>query len=242
MAARRSPCATSAWRSWTEHAVCNLPAARRVCPRGNPRLAAPPAPADPTSAASAEADAALVRRVLAGETEAFEPLVVKYQARVFAAARRHARREDEVADIVQEVFLKAYERLAAFRGEAPFEHWLMRIATRTCLDFLRRHQRRREDAFTDLSDDERGWLERFRTAPDTAGEDAAAARALVGRLLDALAPKDRLVITLLEIEERPVKEIATLTGWSETLVKVRAFRARAAMRRALLRLHPAKYL
>lgn len=183
-----------------------------------------------------------MRRVLAGDREAFEPLVVKYQARVFAAARRHARREDEVADIAQEVFLKAYERLPGFRFEAPFEHWLMRIATHTCFDFLRRHQRRREDSFTDLGDEERDWLERFRTDPDTAGEDADAARALVGRLLDALSPKDRLVITLLEIEERSVKEIAALTGWSVPLVKVRAFRARSAMRRALLKLKTRTFL
>lgn len=205
-------------------------------------MAEPPAPADPTPAASAEADAALVRRVLAGDIGAFEPLVVKYQPRVFAAARRHARREDEVADIVQEVFLKAFERLAAFRGEAPFEHWLMRIATRTCFDFLRRHQRRREDTFTDLSDEERGWLERFQGDPDTAPEEAEAARTLVARLLDALPAEARLVITLLEIEERSVKEIAALTGWSVPLVKVRAFRARAAMRKALRRLSAAKYL
>lgn len=199
-----------------------------------------PPPANPPPAAPA--DEALVRRVLAGDRDAFEPLVVKYQPRVFATARRHARREDEVADIVQEVFLKAYERLPGFRFEAPFEHWLMRIATRTCFDFLRSHQRRREDAFTDLGDEERDWLERFRMEPDTAGEDADAARMLVRRLLEALPPEARMVITLLEIEERSVKEIAALTGWSVPLVKVRAFRARAAMRKALLKLKTRTFL
>jgi RNA polymerase sigma-70 factor (ECF subfamily) len=147
-----------------------------------------------------------------------------------------------VEDIVQEVFLKAFERLPGFRFEAPFEHWLMRVAVRTCYDFLRAHQRTRESTFTDLTREEEDWLDRFRSEPDAADDRAAAAQALVRRLMDQLSPEFRLVIQLLEIEERSVKEIHQLTGWSIPLIKVRAFRARAAMRRALGRLKPEKYL
>jgi RNA polymerase sigma-70 factor (ECF subfamily) len=187
-------------------------------------------------------EAQLIAAVLKGDAASFEPLVEKYSPRVFATARRYARRESEVEDIVQEVWLKAFEKLRSFRGEAPFEHWLMRLAVRTCYDFLRRHQRNRETTFTELTEPETDWLDRFVSLPESARDDAEAARLLVGRLLEQLSPAGRLVITLLEIEERSVKEIAKLTGWSVPLVKVRAFRARIEMRKGLARLAKEKYV
>ena len=187
-------------------------------------------------------DAECIAAVLKGDPESFEPLVKKYSPRVFATARRYARRESEVEDIVQEIWSKAFQKLGSFRAEAPFEHWLMRMAVRTCYDFLREHQRSRESNFTDLSDPENDWLEQFVRAPEEAREDSDAARQLVDRLLAMLSPPARLVITLLEIEDRPVKEIAALTGWSAALVKVRAFRARAEMRKCLRRIAKGKYL
>jgi RNA polymerase sigma-70 factor (ECF subfamily) len=161
---------------------------------------------------------------------------------VFATARRHSRTESEVEDIVQEIWTKAFQKLSSFRGEAPFEHWLMRMTVRTCYDFLREHQRNREATFADLSEPEEEWLDRFMASPEGASEEADAAKALVERLLDMLTPASRMIITLLEIEDRSVKEIAQLTGWSVPLVKVRAFRARAEMRRCLQRIARDKYL
>jgi len=187
-------------------------------------------------------EAELIAAVLKGDASSFEPLILKYSPRVFATARRYARLEREVEDIAQEVWLKAFQKLGSFRGEAPFEHWLMRLTVRTCYDFLRGHQRNREAAFSELSDSENDWLERFVTAPDSANEKAEAARLLVERILAQLPPPARLVITLLEIEERSVKEISKLTGWSVPLVKVRAFRARAEMRKILARMTKDKYL
>jgi RNA polymerase sigma-70 factor (ECF subfamily) len=187
-------------------------------------------------------DAELIAAVIEGNPAAFEPLVVRYSPRIFATARRYARRESEVEDIAQEVWLKAFQKLASFRGEAPFEHWLMRLAVRTCYDFLRGHQRNRETSFTELSEPESDWLDRFVTAPKDADECASAAHQLVERVLTMLSPAARLVITLLEIEDRSVKEIADLTGWSVPLVKVRAFRARAEMRKCLQRIARDKYL
>jgi len=194
------------------------------------------------SAAVERTDAELIAAVLNGETASFEPLVKKYQLRVFATARRYARRESEVEDIVQEVFLKAFQKLGSFRGDAPFEHWLMRLAVRTCYDFLRAHRRNREMSFADISDEESDWLERFGADPSDASEHAAAARELIERLLAQLSPAARLVLTLLEIEDRSVKEIAALTGWSVSVVKIRAFRARAEMRKCLEKLAREKYL
>lgn len=187
-------------------------------------------------------DAELIAAVLRGDASSFEPLVQKYSPRVFATARRYARRESEVEDIVQEVWLKAFHKLASFRGDAPFEHWLMRLAVRTCYDFLRGHQRNRESSFTDLTEPESDWLDRFVTEPDAASERSDAAKELVARLLEQLSPPARLIITLLEIEDRSVKEIAELTGWSVPLVKVRAFRARAEMKKLVARMARHKYL
>ena len=187
-------------------------------------------------------EAELIAAVLKGDAASFEPLIQKYSPRVFATARRYARRDSEVEDIAQEVWLKAFSKLPSFRGEAPFEHWLMRMAVRTCYDFLRGHQRNRESAFSELSEPENDWLERFVTAPETATDHADAAKLLIGRVLEKLSPPARLVITLLEIEDRSVKEIAELTGWSVPLVKVRAFRARSEMRKILLKMTRNKYL
>jgi len=187
-------------------------------------------------------EAELIAAVLQGDAERFGPLVQKYSPRVFATARRYARRESEVEDIAQEVWVKAFQKLASFRGEAPFEHWLMRLTVRTCYDFLRGHQRKKELSFSELSDGEVNWLERFVTQPEEGNEHADAARQLIERILEKLSPPARLIITLLEIEDRSVKEIASLTGWSVPLVKVRAFRARAEMKKVLGKLKREKYL
>jgi RNA polymerase sigma-70 factor (ECF subfamily) len=187
-------------------------------------------------------EAELIAAVLKGDAASFEPLVQKYSPRVFATARRYARRDSEVEDIAQEVWLKAFDKLKSFRGEAPFEHWLMRMTVRTCYDFLRGHQRNRESSFSELSEPENDWLERFVTAPEAASDNADAAKLLIGRVMEKLSPSARLVITLLEIEDRSVKEIARLTGWSVPLVKVRAFRARAEMRKILAKMTKDKYL
>ena len=187
-------------------------------------------------------EAELITAVLSGDSASFEPLIQKYSPRVFATARRYARRESEIEDIAQEVWLKAYEKLGSFRGEAPFEHWLMRLTVRTCYDFLRGHQRNREFTFTELSEPEQDWLEKFNAAPDVSTDDSDAAQLLVQRALEQLSAPARMVITLLEIEDRTVKEVAALTGWSVPLVKVRAFRARAEMRKVLAKMTKDKYL
>ena len=187
-------------------------------------------------------DKELIAEVLGGNPESFEPLVVKYQPRVFAIARRYARREDEVEDIVQTVFMKAYSKLSSYRGDAPFEHWLMRTATFTCYDFLRKHQRNREWNATDLSTEENEWLENV--GEDTTEKEAnqSAAKTLVDRLLESLKPDDRMIITMLDLEQKSVKEIAKLTDFTESNVKVRAHRARDKMKKILATLTPQKYL
>ena len=118
----------------------------------------------------------------------------------------------------------------------------MRLAVRTCYDFLRKHQRNRETNITELTDPERDWLEHHVSGGELDPERASAAKQLVDRLLAQLSPSARLIITLLELEDRTVKEISEITGWSIPLVKVRAFRARAEMKKLLSRVARDKYL
>jgi RNA polymerase sigma-70 factor, ECF subfamily len=218
------------------------PARAWAMPTEAPNL--PAVPAVPTAARHSghEDDLRWVAAVRQGDPAPFENLVLKYQARIFATARRYSRREHEVQDIVQEIFLKAFQKIGGFRGDAPFEHWLMRLAVRTCYDSLRVHQRNRELSVTDLASDESEWLERCAAQPDSTSGSCDAARQLVAKVFERLSPAARLVLTLLEIEDRSVKEISALTGWSVPLVKVRAFRARAEMRKCLKRLALDKYL
>ncbi|HON08225.1 MAG TPA: sigma-70 family RNA polymerase sigma factor [Verrucomicrobiota bacterium] len=189
-----------------------------------------------------EADAEIIKKVLNGNTASFEPLITKYQGRIFAIARRYTNNESDAQDIVQEVWIKAFSKLSSYRGEAPFEHWLTRLAVHICYDFLRRKKRGPEITFSDIGDGEQDWLERFKMDPNLAKEDEEAAKALIDKLLSQLSPSSRLVITLLEIEDKSVKEVAELTGWSPALVKVRAFRARAEMKKCLSKIIKSKYL
>jgi len=184
----------------------------------------------------------IIQEVLAGDTVAFEQLIAKYQARVFATARKYARRDSEVEDIVQEIFIKAYKKLSTYRSEAPFEHWIMTISVRTCYDYLRSHQRNKISNFSDVTQDEFDLLDVFGESEHPDRENQEAVAQLVHDLMEQLSPAARMVITLLDIEGRSVKEIAKLTGWSLSLVKVRAFRARKEMRKILENMNQEQYL
>jgi len=177
------------------------------------------------------ADECLIKDALAGDDGAFVQLVRRYKRKVFALAARFSRDADELEDICQDIFIKVYENLGKFRNEAPFEHWLARISTRTCYDALRK--RKKENILV-------AWESiHYEIADCSSGEAEAVqqARELLERGLVRLQPAERLVITLLELEEKSVREIAGMTGWSEANVKVRAFRARQKLRRLLEREH-----
>lgn len=172
-------------------------------------------------------DESLIRAVHAGDDAAFAQLVGRYKRRVFRLAARFARDNDEVEDICQNVFIKVYEHLSSFRNDAPFEHWLTRIAVRSCHDALRS---RRHDKFTLRLDDQ---THHIRDNTEKARHEARQARDLLRFALSRLRADERLVITLLELEGFSVREIAATTPWSESNVKVRAHRARQALKRIL---------
>ncbi|HTZ18726.1 MAG TPA: RNA polymerase sigma factor [Dissulfurispiraceae bacterium] len=172
-------------------------------------------------------DERLVKASLSGDDEAFGELVRRYKQKIFRLASRFARGSDELDDICQEAFIKAYQNLGKFRGDAPFEHWMTKIAVNVCYDMLRRQSRKRDNVPWDSV----AFSVGDPPASDTpSGEEAWE---ILSQAMNRLRPKERLVITLLHLEEKSVRETATLTGWSEANVKVRAFRARKELRRIL---------
>jgi RNA polymerase sigma-70 factor (ECF subfamily) len=180
----------------------------------------------------------LLERIRNGATDEFAEIVRRHQARVFAVLSRYERDAQRLEDLAQETFVKAWRALEQYDGRAPFEHWISRIAVRAAIDHLRKRQRvRNEVGFDEVGEDALDWLQ----ADGDEGEpEAGAARELLDLAMRDLAPADRLVITLQEIEGRSVKEIAGLMGISGVAVRVRALRARAKLKSALEKIKNAK--
>jgi RNA polymerase sigma-70 factor (ECF subfamily) len=182
------------------------------------------------SAQSSPSDEQLVDAALAGDDHAFAELSVRHKGRVFGVAARFAQDAAELEDICQEVFVQAYFKLRQYRRDSPFEHWILRITTHKCYDYLRKRRRRGPVLSVDAM---------LESGYEPSAPEAAAPHPDLERLHAAMAqlsPKERLVITLLELEERSIQEIADFTGWSVANVKVRAFRARAALRKLIEKL------
>lgn len=174
--------------------------------------------AEPTVDA-VDSEARLVHAARAGDQDAFAALVRRYQERVFRLAGRFFRRREEVEEVAQETFLRAWTKLGTYRAEAPFEHWLTRLCLRCAYDRLRQGR------------NEPGPL--GEAAELAAPAERPEARIEVERLLARLPAADRFVLVLLEGEGWSVAEIAERLGWSKVNVKVRAHRARRRLRRIL---------
>ena len=133
--------------------------------------------------------------------------------------------------------MKAFTQLESFEGRGSMEGWLTRIATNTCLNMIRSAKRRPESAVSNLTDDETDWLDdKLANIADEHHQSAerdVVVSDLAERLLGVLSPEDRLALTMIDGEEASVKEVAEITGWSESKVKVRAFRARRRLREAM---------
>lgn len=179
-----------------------------------------------------DAERRLVQASAAGDEEAFAALVRRYQGRVFRLVGRFFRQPQDVEEVAQETFLRAWLKLGTYSARAPFEHWLTRLCLRCAYDRLRRQGQRQTVQ----------PLSPHRSAEDGEGhdlEEVAApavdptARLEVERLLERLTPPDRFLLVLLEAEGWSVAEIAERLGWSRVNVKVRAHRARLRLRRAL---------
>jgi RNA polymerase sigma-70 factor, ECF subfamily len=145
-----------------------------------------------------------------------------------------------VEEAAQEVFLKAFTQLDSYEGRGSLEGWLTRIATNTCLNILRGAKRRPEQTLSELTDNENEWLEEklmnVASEKQRSVEQDLIAADLADRVLGVLSPEDRLALTMIDGDDASIKEVAELTGWSESKVKVRAFRARRRVRETMEKL------
>jgi RNA polymerase sigma-70 factor (ECF subfamily) len=189
-----------------------------------PLTGAGKAPASPL----AVDERALVRRAQKGDKLAFETLVQRHQHRVFAVARGILKRQEDVEDIAQQVFVKAYFSLQRFDQRAAFSTWLYKITVNECWDLLRKRKARPLVYESDFNEEQsRQYSASEREAgrgPDTS--ERMAMRQRLDTMLGQLDKRDRAMLVLKEVEGFSVEEIAATLGLNANTVKVRLFRAR----------------
>ncbi len=180
-------------------------------------------------------DAQLVELVLTGDETAFENLFDRYKRLVASIAGRYFRRPEQIEEIIQISFSQAFFQLRYFRGmqDFSFPSWLGKITTNACLDELRKQKRKPENLLCDISEPETEILLRDATNNGKSAENIMVERDLAEKLLSHLKAEDRAILQMLDAEEMSVGEIANITGWSKSKIKIRAFRARNALRKIL---------
>ncbi len=178
-----------------------------------------------------DSDSEDIRQTRQGDSDAYRRLVERYQAHVAQILWRFSRDRSVHEELVQDVFVEAYLSLNTYRGSAPLGHWLARIATRVGYRYWKEKARQKATEPFSLaewdqvaSDDD--MIEQIE--PDRAAD-------VLHRLLAQLPPRDRLVLTMRYIEGCDVAETARRTGWTKTMVKVQALRARNKLKRLLER-------
>ena len=185
--------------------------------------------------------AACLELVRQRDEDAARVLMDRLYPLVLKVVRSHLPQRTSEEDLVQTIFLKVFTKLDQYQGVVPLEHWVSRIAVNSCLNALKAEKCRPELRWADLSEETQHVVESL-AAEDTTVQDCEgpSARELLKKLLAQLSPGDRLVVTLLHLEEKSVAQIQALTGWSATLVKVRAFRARKKLQKLLGQLEKRK--
>ncbi|HON92121.1 MAG TPA: RNA polymerase sigma factor [Sedimentisphaerales bacterium] len=178
---------------------------------------------------SASKDSEDIRLAGQGDGDAYRRLIERYQDHVARVLWRFSRDRRVHEELVQDVFVESYLSLSRYRGEAPFEHWLTRIATRVGYRYWKEKARQRKTEPLDLQEWDKateGDCVAQSLEPDQAAE-------LLHRVFERLAPRDRLVLTLRYLEQCDVAETARRTGWTQTMVKVQTLRARNRLRKLL---------
>lgn len=174
-------------------------------------------------------DAQIIREVIAGNVNAFEGLMQRYQHLVLKIVKKHIP-PNQVEDATQDVFINVYKSLPTFKGESGFDHWLSATVLRTCYKFWRDHNKSRELSMSDLTEKHRSWLEEALSDPSSQSREERGLQEEAGEILDwaldKLSVEDRMVLELIYFEGYSVKETARLLGWSAVNVKVRSFRSR----------------
>lgn len=171
----------------------------------------------------------IIKKVLGGDANAFEALVLRYEKTVYNIALRMVGDRDDAADMTQDAFIKAYNSLSSFRGDSKFSVWLYRITTNVCLDFLRSKSRRQQVSLTVGDDDDDADVQL--DIPDT---EADPERQLMKKLgmqaveegLRSLPDKQRQILVMRELGGMSYDEIGRELSLEEGTVKSRIFRAR----------------
>ena len=176
----------------------------------------------------------LVSRVLQDNDDAARELVRLLYPTVAKLVRAHRPARSAEEDLCQMIFIKIMQKLSQFSGKVPLEHWVSRVAINTCINQIQAEKARPELRLADLSEEQAAVVEKMATTEGELGAgERFASRELVDHLMTSLKPVERLVIDLLYLQQRSIAEIQTSTGWSATLVKVRAFRARQKMKKQM---------
>jgi RNA polymerase sigma-70 factor (ECF subfamily) len=196
--------------------------------------------ADLYPSALMDADADIVRRIVAGDLAAFELLMRRHNRRLYRLARATLRNDAEAEDALQDAYLKAYQALAQFRGDAALATWLARLVLNECLGRMRRDARRQNvmPMLADCPDEEQMSfdMDPMHANDHDAPEQQvcrAEIRALLERKLDTLPAGFRTVFVLRTVEEMSIEETAQVLGIPEATVRSRHFRARAMLRESL---------
>lgn len=174
-----------------------------------------------------EDDSVAIALINKGWRDAYARIVTRYQAEIARYMWRFTRDAAVCEELVHETFVQAYLSLPTYRGEAPLLFWLRKIATRVGYKFWRERARQKQ-RFEPLHDNESSADSSVIQCPQETYD-----KEQVYLALDRLATRDRLVLTLLYLEEMSVEEAAATAGWSKSMVKVQAFRARYKMRKLL---------
>jgi len=180
-------------------------------------------------------DAALVRRIVAGDRGAFEQVMRRHNRRLYRLARATLRDDAEAQDALQEAYLAAYRSIAEFRGEAALSTWLSRLLLNECFGRIRRKARRQNVVPIVGADVDIGVEPQSPSEPDSPPHALARSqmRALLERKLAQLPHQLRMVFVLRSVEELSVEETAQCLGIPEATVRTRHFRARSLLRESL---------
>ncbi len=190
------------------------------------------------SAGVRDPDAEAVERVRAGEHEAFEALVGRYQRPIYALAYRYVPNTAEAADLTQEIFVRVWEKLDSFRGESKFSTWLFQLAGNHCKNRLKYLSRRRyyqHDSMDTQPDEDEAPMRQFADTARGVDEEFHARRmqVLVRGLMAELTEEYRLVLFMRDVDDMDYEDISSATGLPLGTVKSRIFRGRAELAKRL---------
>jgi RNA polymerase sigma-70 factor (ECF subfamily) len=188
-------------------------------------------------------DNEIIKSILSGNTDEFEILLKRYEAYVFNIVSKHLPSE-MIEEGAHEVFIRIYKALPSYRAESPLKYWISKISTRYCYDYWREQYKSKEVSLDSLTEEHSKWVETVVSEQSRECFDREEvhkeSREVLQWALNKLTAEERMVITLLYLEELSVKEAAGLLGWTVVNVKVKAHRSRNKLRKIISELQGAE--